>query len=738
MLPIKAIPPNPRTDASPYIGVRVDRNPAPLLWPASKRKNVRYSVRLSQSDRFPKKGTITEVGLPWAMYTPSRTLETGIWYWQVGETTRRGKQVWSERYSFEVTARSRKILRPHADQLLSRTSVDRPRLVPARKDVRRLQAKVSHPLAQRLYEQTAHLIGQPLPNDRTPPKKGDDEYKRMKFARWGSKGLARKEVGAIEGLLCAWLLNGEDRFVAEAIRRAVNVASWDPDGFTNPIISDFADASSVRAMALVYDAAHSRLTGRERGQIRDALVARCSRFFDASFNNVETLLFGGHLWQHLLTEFFEGAFALLGEVPEARLWCRYIYELWVARFPLIAGDDGGWANGPSYFGTNVETLILMPHYFARLGAEKFDDIPWFRNVSNFLPVVWPPGSFSDGFGDGTELHHQPNGRHLHFMEYLGSRFADPAAKTYAGEWRQHLEKPGDAGPRLALLDLINKVPPSRARKVRPRPKTRLFHNKGLVVTHTNLGNISKNLMVAFRSSPFGSFNHMHACQNAFNIFYGGQRLFANSGYYIAATDEHAKQWYKSTRGHNTLLIDGQGQTNGPEGFGWIPRFIDGESISYTLGDASNAYGGSGLVRYRRHIAVLHPHIVVVYDDLEADHAAVWTWQLHAHNKMTYATRSATFKTRNAAISGHVTQFASTTRDVDLSDVFDPPATNWSQRPYLGTIHDPFPKRWHAQTKRLPPAEHDSYRSSRWASDRPQSKRFPMDARLSGAGRSMRV
>ena len=256
MLPIKAIHPNPRTDASPHSGVRVERNPPPLLWPASKRKNVRYSIRLSQSVRFPKKGTITGVGLPWAMYTPSQTLETGIWYWQVGEVTGRGKQVWSETHSFEVTARSRKILRPPADHLLSRTSVDRPRLVPARKDVRRLHAKVSNPLAQRLYERTAHLIGQPLPDDRTPPEQGDDEYKRMKFARWGSKRLAGKEVTAIEGLLCACLLNGDDRFVAEAVRRAVNVASWDPDGFTNPVISDFADASSVRAMALVYDAAH--------------------------------------------------------------------------------------------------------------------------------------------------------------------------------------------------------------------------------------------------------------------------------------------------------------------------------------------------------------------------------------------------------------------------------------------------------------------------------------------------
>ena len=66
-------------------------------------------------------------------------------------------------------------------------------------------------------------------------------------------------------------------------------------------------------------------------------------------------------------------------------------------------------------------------------------------------------------------------------------------------------------------------------------------------------------MVAFRSSPYGAFNHMHACQNGFNILYGGERLFSNSGYYLTYGDAHFKGWYTATRGHNSVLIDDQGQ-----------------------------------------------------------------------------------------------------------------------------------------------------------------------------------
>ena len=33
-----------------------------------------------------------------------------------------------------------------------------------------------------------------------------------------------------------------------------------------------------------------------------------------------------------------------------------------------------------------------------------------------------------------------------------------------------------------------------------------------------------------------------------------------------------------------------GQKIGTEGYGWIPRYYEGEEISYVVGDASNAYG----------------------------------------------------------------------------------------------------------------------------------------------------
>ena len=83
--------------------------------------------------------------------------------------------------------------------------------------------------------------------------------------------------------------------------------------------------------------------------------------------------------------------------------------------------------------------------------------------------------------------------------------------------------------------------------------------------------------------------------------------------------------------------------------------LNGQNITYALGDASNAYCGTSeypmwienfknagitqtpengfgetpLTKYRRHIFMLHPYIVLIYDELEASKPVTWDWLLHS-------------------------------------------------------------------------------------------------------------
>ncbi|MHC4596512.1 MAG: heparinase II/III family protein, partial [Planctomycetota bacterium] len=237
------------------------------------------------------------------------------------------------------------------------------------------------------------------------------------------------------------------------------------------------------------------------------------------------------------------------------------------------------------------------------------------------------------------------------------------------------------------------------------PQARLFRDIGVAAMHTKLAQTPNNLMLAFRSSPYGSFNHAHADQNSFNILFGGERLFCNSGYYIAYADEHFQGWYKHSRGHNTVLIDDKGQVLGrTEAYGWLCRYLHGQQVTYCLGDASNAYSGTGLTRFRRHILFLRPSIVIIYDELEADHPAKWSWLLHspneisaeaANNRLLAPASSWRRQERGETARVQVDLYGSVPLSFEVNNRFDPPALNWRGRKTADGKLFEYPNQWHA-------------------------------------------
>ena len=686
----KAIHAQPRSAPSP-VNSRVDRNPPPLLWPAAKGKHIRYAVRLSQVARFPEKGTLAEADFPWALYNAHRTLELGTWYWQYA-TSKGGRPYrWSEVFTFEITRSARNAQTPSAASIIQACPKAHPRLWVLPEEMPDLARLARH--RGSFTSQADPYLDAPLPDDTMPADRGKDAYQVFKFHRWGSKALAGGMTTAVQWLIPAYLLSGDERYAREAIRRAVHVAHWDPDGYTNPVISDFADGSCMRLLAGVYDTFFDRLTHAERENIRRALVIRAERIFREETNQIETLVFRSHFWQHLLIEFSEAAFALLHEHPDAAKWARFVYELWMARFPLMGGDDGGWANGNSYFGTNIETLLVLPERMGRLtGVDLFAN-PWYRNCANFLIYTWPPNARSDGFGDGTELKAHPNTTHLAFADDMARRFNNPHAAWYVKQWQ---ERVGSERDPLLLWHTL-RSPFKKPSPLSPRllPQGLCFPDVGIASLHSDLANTARNLMVGMRSSPYGSLLHSHDCQNAVNLFYGGESLFRNSGYYTSAGDDHATTWYRATRGHNTVLIDGKGQPRGSESYGTIPRFLNGKHIGYALGDASRAYGDSGLVRFRRHLVMLRPNILIIYDDLEADHEADWQWLLHGDRKITAHIRDQRLRAQTRTATSQVQLFGTERLNIEISTVFDPPAHNWGgNKTYLGKNMTFFPDQWH--------------------------------------------
>jgi Domain of unknown function (DUF4962)/Heparinase II/III-like protein len=695
----KAIHPMTRQTAWPTAGQTIEVNPPSLLWPAVRSADVRYRVHLSQDPQFSAAGTISSQDIPWAMFNPHVKLANGKWYWRY-EFLRGGKvRHESKTYDFIVTGSARSYVTPSAHRMLSACPKSHPRVLITADELAAFRKRMkSSRQASSIVRAAERFIGREPPSEDSgrPRRKGKDAFEQKNFAKWAGKALGNRVDASISDLARAYLITGEQKYGRQAIRYAVHVAHFDPDGVTGRQTSDFANGACLGAMALAYDSCFDLLTPQEEAVLQRAIAVRAGRMFAGWRNNLETRIFSAHIWQHILREFTQAAFATLGEIDQADQWASYVYELWLARVPLLGGADGGWANGNNYFGTNIVTLVSIPTFFERLTGVDFFAHPWYHNVIYYMIYTWPPGSPPDGFGDGCEQRDLAPLSRLAFADVLGRKFGDSYAGWYVRESLKPLRSTIDDDGSLRWYRLrAGDTSPVPTRESFDLPQARLFRDIGVVAMHTHLADPSNNLMLAFRSSPFGSFNHAHADQNSFNLLFGAKRLFTNSGYYISYGDAHFKGWYKNSRGHNTVLIDGQGQLmNTTEGYGAVVRYLHGRRITYCLGDASHAYGDAGLTVFRRHVALLRPSTVVIYDELEADHPAQWSWLLHSPDKILCQPANNRLTVATASARSEVDYFAPLPLNFDISDRFDPPAVNWRDKTSRGKVIR-YPNQWHA-------------------------------------------
>ena len=241
-------------------------------------------------------------------------------------------------------------------------------------------------------------------------------------------------------------------------------------------------------------------------------------------------------------------------------------------------------------------MIEVPAFYSRISGFDFFADPWYNNNAFYVIYQQPPFSKSAGQGNSHESKMKPNGTRVGYADALARECNNPWAAAYVRTILQKepdiMEKTflGKSGDLTWYRCTTKKALPKEGHTLAELPMAKVFNETGIGTMNTSLGDIDKNAMLSFRSSSYGSTSHALANQNAFNTFYGGKAIFYSSGHRTGFTDDHCMYSYRNTRAHNSILVNGMTQKIGTEGYGWIPRWYEGEKIAYMVGDASNAYG----------------------------------------------------------------------------------------------------------------------------------------------------
>ncbi|MFO7946362.1 MAG: heparinase II/III family protein, partial [Armatimonadota bacterium] len=221
------------------------------------------------------------------------------------------------------------------------------------------------------------------------------------------------------------------------------------------------------------------------------------------------------------------------------------------------------------------------------------------------------------------------------------------------------------------------------------PQSRYQPDIGWVGMHSDLSDPDE-IMLMFKSSWYGSFNHSHADQNHFVVYGYGEPLLIDSGYYDWYGSDHDRNWTRQTKAHNDILVNGEGQPIFDiTAKGDILDYFAAPAGCYTAGDATPAYRGN-LSNFVRRIVYLRPDVFLVVDELEADERSDWTWCCHALSEMQLdeAGRRVTITEGDAHLD---IAFAAPT---DLTMTQD---NDWDGHPPQGRFSER-PKNWHAYIK----------------------------------------
>lgn len=519
-------------------------------------------------------------------------------------------------------------------------------------------AKIKHDL-DTIYMDSPHP-DEPVTYGDPEPSKRDS----AKADKWRAvQDLTGRISGLAEAATFAWIITGEERYLAKAKEFLLTSTTWhfDPDwesgavlGATDVYYNDEGNFRLWRKLPLIYDQLSDELTPAERKQVIDHFKIRGDRtvawiresnIAGLKRNSLEVKP-SSHPVRFMAMVGLT-ALALWDDLPaEARDWWDFSYTFYRDQFSPFAGDAGGWAEGSAYWRGTFEHAGFQDALLA-IGDPLAYASPFWRNTGYFAVYNVQPYLHTT-YGDASNAgHFNLEPVVADYLRHLGRVQQNGYLLTYADlcDPNDPRELPSlmglgslsrtypTAGEFLIRNFIGSQLPETKPQPLSELPPYRFFDDVGWVSFHSALGDPANDIHLTFKSSPYGSYSHSHPDQNSFIMNAFGEGLAINSANREFHRSPHHKEWTWQTKSKNAVLIDGQGQAQQDKSAtGKITRFEVGDRFAWATGDALVAYQtmqpAGRLQRVTRDFVFVDQRYVIVRDRVTVKDPATLSWLLH--------------------------------------------------------------------------------------------------------------
>jgi len=449
----------------------------------------------------------------------------------------------------------------------------------------------------------------------------------------------------------AFLTNTALAFVVSEKDEYLNISrKWALEMCEYPLekVLNYGFGIYAAGLARAYDWLYHYVKEQERDKIRDYLIYSVEKLYKGSIPNSET----EHWWaknpmhhDHWIPVggYGEASLALLGEVKDASNWAVGAKIDFDIAFSWL-GDDGAWHEGAADWCYALAPLLWFYSAWQSVVGENLHNNLWLKNTSLYRIYHWLPDDsyvyLDDSFRSGR--YNTSGSASCHLLRRLASIFQDGYTQwlaerdeafdlkigpkgvfqapyenlSFSGSPREypHTDSQCVAWNLLWYDPTVKSVPPSEL------PHSHHFKNQDIVIIRT--GWDKDSAIVSFSCSPLAgqkaaerirsgeqistsNYSHSHADYSSFTLFARGQYFIVPPGY--------AR---RSSGFQNVVSINGSDFLIDPSIDVRIISFHSEKEFTYAVGDATKAFNNQlGIQKYRRHILMLEPDWLVIFDDL---------------------------------------------------------------------------------------------------------------------------
>jgi hypothetical protein len=407
--------------------------------------------------------------------------------------------------------------------------------------------------------------------------------------------------------------------------------TWAPPWFPAHGQPTYYPAGEFTAqIAFAYDLLYDRFSPQERAVIREGLMQKGIVPAYREYVLDDRVLSNTSNWiSHSVSGALLAATAIAGdgENPDLDLYTNGLLSKLEGHLAGSYLADGSYGESISYHEFDLETmapaLIALERVFGLdyWSRSHVNDSLWYP-----LSTLATPISGCLDMGDT----HCPAG---HTIAPVVAESHNPVLHWYEDHFA-----PASIEDFLFSDDALQSEPPKAS-------GSRYFPNKGAVVFRTGWN--PHDAVLLFRAGP--NFNHNHADQGSFLLRALGENLVTEGGYADYYKDPYYDSYFKQAEGHNTVLIDGdpESQTIADTltfpALHQYPRIVDtvlSAAIDGVTSELQQVYGGR-LQRFVRCIVFVKPDYMMVYDELVPNGRAAFDWLLHLPDVSRVTTDAAT-------------------------------------------------------------------------------------------------